>query len=198
MSSVDDVQHDAFEDDFSYVPCFTLDDARKAFRDTVLGLEYLHYEGIIHRDIKPANLLWTKDHRVKISDFGVSYFGRPLREGEAEENISEADATDFDDDLELAKTVGTPAFFAPELCYTDLDVEQPKVTDQIDVWSLGITLYCLIYARIPFLADDEYQLFRCIAKEDVYIPRKRLKPVDPNCNNQTKSTGPSTGPYRQE
>lgn len=202
MSSVDGIQHDAFEDDFSYVPCFTIDQARKAFRDTVLGLEYLHYEGIVHRDIKPANLLWTKDHRVKISDFGVSYFGRPIREGEAEENISEADATDFDDDLELAKTVGTPAFFAPELCYTDLDVEQPRITEQIDVWSLGITLYCLIYARIPFLADDEYQLFRCIAKEDVYIPRRRLKAVDTNCttpqSNPNKRTGPSTGPYREE
>jgi serine/threonine protein kinase len=202
MSSVDEVQHDAFDDDFSYVPCFTLDQARSAFRDTVLGLEYLHYEGIVHRDIKPANLLWTKDHRVKISDFGVSYFGRPIRDGEIEENISEADATDFDDDLELAKTVGTPAFFAPELCYTDLDVEQPKVTEQIDVWSLGITLYCLIFARIPFLADDEYQLFRAIAKEDVYIPRRRLKAVDPNNstshNNLLSRIGPSTGPYREE
>jgi [calcium/calmodulin-dependent protein kinase] kinase len=202
MSSVDDIQHDAFEDDFSYVPCFTIDQARSTFRDTVLGLEYLHYEGIVHRDIKPANLLWTRDHRVKISDFGVSYFGRPIREGETEENISEADATDFDDDLELAKTVGTPAFFAPELCYTDLDVEQPKITEQIDVWSLGITLYCLIYARIPFLADDEYQLFRCIAKEDVYIPRRRLKAVNPNCttpqSNLNKRMGPSTGPYRED
>jgi serine/threonine protein kinase len=204
MSSVDEVQHDAFEDDFSYVPCFTLEQARSAFRDTVLGLEYLHYEGIVHRDIKPANLLWTKDHRVKISDFGVSYFGRPIREGETEENISEADATDFDDDLELAKTVGTPAFFAPELCYTDLDVEQqPRITEQIDVWSLGITLYCIIFARIPFLADDEYQLFRCIAKEDVYIPRKRLRAVDPNSTTLqatavTKRIGPSTGPYREE
>ncbi len=202
MSSIDDVQHDAFEDDFSYVPCFTLEQARSAFRDTVLGLEYLHYEGIVHRDIKPANLLWTKDHRVKISDFGVSYFGRPIREGEAEENISEADASDFDDDLELAKTVGTPAFFAPELCYTDLDVEQPRITEQIDVWSLGITLYCLIFARIPFLADDEYQLFRCIAKEDVYIPRLRLKAVDPNCTpsqpGTNKRTEPSTGPYRED
>jgi serine/threonine protein kinase len=202
MSSVDDIPHDAFEDDYSYVPCFTLDQARSAFRDTVLGLEYLHYEGIVHRDIKPANLLWTKDHRVKISDFGVSYFGRPIREGETEENISEADATDFDNDLELAKTVGTPAFFAPELCYTDLDIEQPKVTEQIDVWSLGITLYCLIYARLPFLADDEYQLFRCIAKEEVYIPRRRLKPVDSLCStshtNLTKRTGPSVGPYREE
>ena len=202
MSSVDDIPHDAFEDDYSYVPCFTLDQARSAFRDTVLGLEYLHYEGIVHRDIKPANLLWTKDHRVKISDFGVSYFGRPIREGETEENISEADATDFDDDLELAKTVGTPAFFAPELCYTDLDIEQPKVTEQIDVWSLGITLYCLIYARLPFLADDEYQLFRCIAKEEVYIPRRRLKPVDPSCSTShtslTKRIGPSSGPFREE
>jgi [calcium/calmodulin-dependent protein kinase] kinase len=75
-------QHYAFEDEFSYVPCFTIDLARSAFKDTVLGLEYLHYEGIVHRDIKPANLLWTKDHRVKIADFGVSYFGRHIREGE--------------------------------------------------------------------------------------------------------------------
>ncbi|KAI9054085.1 hypothetical protein LZ554_001256 [Drepanopeziza brunnea f. sp. 'monogermtubi'] len=202
MSSMDGNEHDAFEDDFSYVPCFTIDQARSAFRDTVLGLEYLHYEGVVHRDIKPANLLWTKDHRVKISDFGVSYFGRPIREGETEENISEADATDFDDDLELAKTVGTPAFFAPELCYTDLDIEQPRVTEQIDVWSLGITLYCLIYARIPFLGDDEYQLFKNIAKRDVYIPKKRLKAVNPNAptlpTGTEKYTGPSTGPYREE
>lgn len=200
MSSIDGFQHDFYEEDFSYVPCFTIDQARSAFRDTVLGLEYLHYEGIVHRDIKPANLLWTKDHRVKISDFGVSYFGRPIREGETEENISEVDATDFDDDLELAKTVGTPAFFAPELCYTDLDIEQPRITDQIDVWSLGVTLYGLIYARLPFLADDEFQLFKCIAKEDVYIPRRRLKAVDPSSmpGTATKRTGPSTGPYREE
>ncbi|KAH7402969.1 kinase-like domain-containing protein [Cadophora sp. MPI-SDFR-AT-0126] len=202
MSSVDDIQHDAFDDSYSYVPCFTIDQARSAFRDTVLGLEYLHYQGIVHRDIKPANLLWSKDQGVKISDFGGSYFGRPIREGETEENISEADATDFDDDIELAKTVGTPAFFAPELCYTDLGVEQPKVTEQIDVWSLGITLYCLIFARIPFLADDEYQLFRCIAKNDVYIPRRRLKAVYPSCTtSQTdliKRIGPSAGPYREE
>lgn len=199
MSSIDDIPHDPREEDYSYVPCFTIDQARSAFRDTVLGLEYLHYEGVVHRDIKPANLLWTKDHRVKISDFGVSYFGRPIRPGEAEENISEADATDFDDDLELAKTVGTPAFFAPELCYTDIDIEQPKVTEQIDVWSLGVTLYCLIYARLPFLADDEFQLFKSIAKDDVYIPRRRLKAVDPSCPPTSRTRiGPSTGPYREE
>ncbi|GAW14982.1 hypothetical protein ANO14919_043900 [Xylariales sp. No.14919] len=181
MSSVDlSLQpHDPFSDDFSYVPCLTIEEARATFRDTVLGLEYLHYEGVVHRDIKPANLLWTKDHRVKISDFGVSYFGRPIREGEPDELVSESEARDFDDDLELAKTVGTPAFFAPELCYTDVEHEQPKISEQIDVWSLGVTLYCLIFARIPFMAEDEFQMFKKIAKEEVYIPRRRLRPVDP-------------------
>ncbi|CAH0032745.1 unnamed protein product [Clonostachys rhizophaga] len=202
MSSVDYYvqNHDAFTDDFSYVPCFTMDQARATFRDTVLGLEYLHYQGVVHRDIKPANLLWSKDHRVKISDFGVSYFGRPIRDGEPDDTVSESEAKDFDDDLELAKTVGTPAFFAPEICYTDISKEQPKVSEQIDVWSLGVTLYCLIFARIPFLAEDEFQMFKKIATEDVYIPRRRLLPVDPSTSPMTTSlyNRHSTYPYRND
>ncbi|KAH8589938.1 hypothetical protein B0O99DRAFT_314999 [Bisporella sp. PMI_857] len=198
MSSIGDFTNDPLEEDYSYVPCFTIEQARTTFRDTVLGLEYLHYEGIVHRDIKPANLLWTKDHRVKISDFGVSYFGRPVREGEPEENISEADAVDFDDDLELAKTVGTPAFFAPELCYTDTDKVQPKVTEQIDVWSLGVTLYGLIYARLPFLSNDEFELWKLIATNDVYISRKRLKAVGSSTFGPNKRNGSSSEPYREE
>ncbi|KAI6248442.1 Serine/threonine-protein kinase [Erysiphe necator] len=202
MSSIGDMPHDTLEEDYLYVPCFTIDQARSAFRDTVLGLEYLHYEGIVHRDIKPANLLWTKDHKVKITDFGVSYFGRPVRDDETEESISEADSTDFDDDIELAKTVGTPAFFAPELCCTDLDAEKPKITEQIDIWSLGITLYCLIFARIPFMAKDEWQLFRRIAKEEVYIPRQRLKAVDNSSyslpGSSSKRLSTSNSPFREE
>ncbi|KAI0116320.1 kinase-like protein [Nemania sp. FL0031] len=203
MSSVDfnsQQPQDPFTDDFSYVPCFTIEEARATFRDTVLGLEYLHYEGVVHRDIKPANLLWTKDHRVKISDFGVSYFGRPIREGEPDELVSESEARDFDDDLELAKTVGTPAFFAPELCYADEGHEQPKISEQIDVWSLGVTLYCLIFARIPFMAEDEYQMFKKIAKEEVYIPRRRLRPVDPQHSPSSTSfyKRVNSEPYRDD
>lgn len=202
MSSVDYYQntHDAFAEDFSFVPCFTLDHARATFRDTLLGLEYLHHHGVVHRDIKPANLLWSRDHRVKISDFGVSYFGRPIRDGEPDEPVSESEAKDFDDDVELSKTVGTPAFFAPELCYTDVGKEQPRVSEQIDVWSLGITLYCLIFARIPFLAEDEFQLFRKIATEEVHIPRRRLKPVDPSTSPITTSLYKrhNLAPYRND
>ncbi|KAI2788604.1 hypothetical protein POX_e06624 [Penicillium oxalicum] len=168
-------------DDLAYVPCLTITEARNAFRDSVLGLEYLHYQGIIHRDIKPANLLVTASHRVKISDFGVSYLGRPMRD-EEEEQVGETDATELDDARELSKTVGTPAFYAPELCYTGDDYIDnigavPKITGAIDVWSLGVTLYGMIFGRLPFLSDDEYSMFQTIVKKEVFVPRKRLVPV---------------------
>jgi serine/threonine protein kinase len=61
-------------------PILQVDQTRRICRDVVLGLLYLHQQGIIHRDIKPANLLWTDDRKnVKITDFGVSYFSTAER-----------------------------------------------------------------------------------------------------------------------
>lgn len=173
----------AEEIEFMFVPCLTMSQAQDAFRDTVLGLEFLHYQGIIHRDIKPANLLWTGAHRVKISDFGVSYLGKPIRAEANNDDISSPDAADFDEAIELAKTVGTPAFYAPELCNPDLfssdnKVQRPPITGQIDVWALGVTLYGMIFGRLPFWDASEFGMYEKIAKEKPFIPRKRLKGVE--------------------
>ncbi|KAJ1932696.1 hypothetical protein EC988_009369, partial [Linderina pennispora] len=52
------------------LPVMSPDKARSVFRDLLLGVEYLHYVGILHRDLKPQNLLCNKQGKVKISDFG--------------------------------------------------------------------------------------------------------------------------------
>jgi len=174
---------------FRWVPLMTLSAARSAFRDTVLGLEFLHYQGVIHRDIKPANLLQAADHHIKISDFGVSYLGRETKKHRADGDASESEAPDPDDALELAKTVGTPAFYAPELCQTDPDEDTPPVTGQIDLWALGITLYCLVFGRVPFHDNNTFVLMRRIAEGKVYIPRHRLKAVDDRVGSRPSSHG---------
>lgn len=178
----------AEEEEFMHVPCLTISQALDAFRDTVLGLEYLHYQGIIHRDIKPANLLWDRDRRVKISDFGVSYLGKPIRANEHNEEIPEADAENLDEALELAKTVGTPAFYAPELCDPELfdsakHPERPQINGQIDVWALGVTLYGMIFGRLPFFDVNEFAMYEKIARQEVFIPRKRLRGIQDNIND---------------
>ncbi|KAG8720120.1 hypothetical protein FRC08_001145 [Ceratobasidium sp. 394] len=175
------------------LPILPVSRARRVFRDTLLGLEYLHYQGIIHRDIKPANLLLDQDGNVKISDFGTSHFSYALHLSESLANelppgalVTHApnveSARIFLDDSELAKTAGSPAFFAPELCYqpsshsgsfsgtpTD-DRNRPKITKAIDIWALGVTLYCILFGAPPFTAESEYLLYRKIPNEDFKIP----------------------------
>jgi len=167
----------------------TLDGARNAFRDTVLGLEYLHYQGVIHRDIKPANLLQTKSHVTKISDFGVSYLGRESGYLPGIGDDTESDAPDADEAIELAKTVGTPAFYAPELCNTDPDADAPPISGQIDVWALGVTLYCLVYGRVPFHDNNTFVLMKSIAEDEVLLPRQRLRAVEEKISSRPSSHG---------
>lgn len=92
-------------------------ETREILRGVVLGLEYLHYQGIIHRDIKPANLLISGDGTVKISDFGVSL---------AASSTNSSDSSESLDELELAKTVGTPAFLLPKCAWVKM--HSPGIT----------------------------------------------------------------------
>lgn len=138
----------------------------KILRDVINGLEYLHsYKKIIHRDLKPSNLLINSDNTIKISDFGVSLI--------LENNANDA--------KELGKTMGTPAFFAPELCQfvnnrysmitnANHSGNKVQIDHRIDIWSLGVTLYCLMFNNLPFNGSNEFEMFQSIVKEELKFP----------------------------
>ncbi|KAJ9652091.1 hypothetical protein H2198_008648 [Neophaeococcomyces mojaviensis] len=183
MSSEFDAEEGEADEQRDWVPALTQEEARRAFRDTLLGLEFLHAVGIIHRDIKPSNLLVASDGTIKISDFGVSYLGRPLTEAAVKEDIlPEREAESVDDERELARNVGTPGFWAPELVYEDASIWKdgkiPKITGAIDLWALGVTLYAMVYARLPWYAEGTMGLHAAQCTTPAICPKTRLVPVD--------------------
>ncbi|KAF2680226.1 Pkinase-domain-containing protein [Lentithecium fluviatile CBS 122367] len=115
------------------------------FRDMILGLEYLHAQGIIHRDIKPDNCLVTDDDVLKIVDFGVS------------------EMFDKQGQMKTAKSAGSPAFMPPELCVAKHGEVDGRA---VDIWSMGVTLYCLMFGRIPFEKHGMIELYQAIRMDD--------------------------------
>jgi serine/threonine protein kinase len=74
-------------------------------------------------------------------------------------------------DRELAETAGTPAFFAPELCCAGGDtLNRPRISKSIDIWALGVTLYCFIFGQCPFIAATEFELFDTIPTQPLVFP----------------------------
>lgn len=109
----------------------------------------VHAQGVVHRDIKPDNLLLTDDDVLKIVDFGVSeMFEKPNQ-------------------MRTAKSAGSPAFLPPELCVGKHgDVSGTAA----DIWSMGVSLYCLRYGRIPFERAGVLDMYEAIRTDSIKLP----------------------------
>ncbi|MCU0707127.1 MAG: protein kinase [Pirellula sp.] len=90
----------------------------------VEALKHASEFDLVHADIKPANLIMAGDGRIKLSDFGLSRV-----------------RTSEDSDRPIS---GTPAYVAPEI------VAGLGLSIQSDMYALGVTLFELVFGRLPF------------------------------------------------
>ncbi|GAA5872198.1 hypothetical protein JCM16303_001010 [Sporobolomyces ruberrimus] len=123
----------------------SITETRTIFGQLVLGIAYLHGEGVVHRDLKLENVLLDERCQVKIADLG---FGREFEKGKWMETW-----------------VGTLGYCAPEV------VSGKKyLGEEVDIWSLGVIFYALVTGSLPFDDDDEGIMKDLILKCEYEIP----------------------------
>ncbi|KAH0787498.1 CAMK family protein kinase [Histomonas meleagridis] len=109
------------------------------------ALLYCHEQNVAHRDIKPANIFLDNCGRPKLADFGLS---KKVDKGETTKVCA-----------------GSRPYMAPEvISYQKSD---PFLAD---IWSLGITFYCLAFGKLPWIYHNNEELEMAIKTGVVSFP----------------------------
>src|SRR5919202_4286329 len=95
------------------------------------ALAAAHAQRLVHRDVKPQNVLLDPEGRAKVTDFGIA------RSLEAQGLTA------------TGRVLGTTDYVSPEQALGQ------EVTEQSDIYSLGIVLYEMLTGETPFSADTQ-------------------------------------------
>nr|KAF6394134.1 testis specific serine kinase 4 [Pipistrellus kuhlii] len=156
--------------------------AGKWFSQMTLGIAYLHSKGIVHRfsapyrDLKLENLLLDKRENVKISDFG---FAKMVPSNYTVRNSPSLQQRDCF--THLSQTYcGSFAYACPEIL-----LGLPYNPFLSDTWSMGVILYTLLVARLPFDDTNLKKLLKETQKEVSFPPNLSISPECKNLVFQT-------------
>ncbi len=121
-------------------------EAIRVARQVARALGEAHRGGLIHRDVKPTNVLMTPQGHAKLADFGL---------------VCRRDAQGCPTEEACSTVAGTPSFMAPELFQGTMS------SPQSDFYALGVTLYYLLLARLPFTGD---QIANLVNQHETAVP----------------------------
>jgi serine/threonine protein kinase len=122
----------------------------------ISAVEFMHANGIYHRDIKPENIFLTHDGDMKLGDFGLA-----TREPWCHEAC-----------------VGSDRYMAPEQYDPGSTGYSPA---QADIWSVGVCLLNILFARNPFVTPTESDVLFA----DYVRDRQSLFDIFPNMSQDT-------------
>jgi len=117
------------------------------------ALDCAHAHKLVHRDVKPQNVLIDPDGRAKVTDFGIA------RSLEAQGLTA------------TGRVLGTTDYVSPEQALGH------EVTEQSDVYSLGIVLYEMLVGDVPFKADTQVAVAMQHVKEPLPDVQRRRPEV---------------------
>ncbi|TDD93434.1 Stk1 family PASTA domain-containing Ser/Thr kinase [Actinomadura rubrisoli] len=120
------------------------------------ALDYSHRGGIVHRDIKPANVMLTRNHEVKVMDFGIA------------RAMSDSAATM----TQTAQVIGTAQYLSPE------QARGERVDARSDIYSTGCVLYELLTGKPPFTGDSPVAIAYQHVREEP-VPPSQVDPEIP-------------------
>jgi len=142
-------------------------EAQFYFRQMVDALVHCHSQGVAHRDVKLENFMVDVNTKtLKLCDFGLGDFLFADRKS--------VDETECNERRLFREFCGSPMYAAPTLVS-----QKPFDGKAVDVWSLGIVLYCLVVGWFPFYSKQKFNLFQKIREKPLKFDKLSNRQLSP-------------------